>query len=361
MSKVMKIGIIGCGNISSIYLRNLTTYDEVEVVACADIDVDRAKARAAEFGVSRGCSVEELLADPEIEIIVNLTIPAAHAEVGIRALEAGKHVYGEKPLAVTLEEGKKLLETAKAKGLMVGSAPDTFLGAGIQTCRKLILEGAIGEPISGAAFMMARGHEFWHPSPEFYYQPGGGPMFDMGPYYLTALVSLIGHPIQEIAGMTSISFPEREITSEPKKGQIMKVEVPTHYAGTLRFANGAVGTMIMSFDIMGGSSLHNIEIHGSLGTLRVPDPNNFGGKVQLRRMGSRDWEEIPVELPYQGNDRGLGVLDMARAIRDGGTHRASGDLAYHVLEAMHGFSISSDSGAVYKMTSSVSVPALLDE
>lgn len=355
----MKIGIIGCGNISGIYLRNLTSYEELEVVACADIDVERAKARAAEFGIPKGCSVEELLADPEVELVVNLTIPAAHAEVGIKALEAGKHVYGEKPLAVTLEEGKMLIETARAKGLMIGSAPDTFLGAGIQTSRKLILDGEIGEPISATAFMMARGHEFWHPSPEFYYQPGGGPMFDMGPYYLTALVSLVGHPIKEIAGMTSISFPEREITSEPKKGTIMKVEVPTHYAGTMRFANGAIGTMIMSFDIMGGSSLHNIEIHGSEGTLRVPDPNHFGGKVQLRRKGFWEWQEIPVELPYQENDRGLGVLDMARAIRHGGTIRASGDLAFHVLEAMHGFAISSDTGSVYRMTSTVTAPPML--
>lgn len=360
MEKIMKIGIIGCGNISGIYLRNLTSYKELEVVACADIDVERAKARAAEFGIAKGSSVDELLADPEIELVVNLTIPAAHAEVGIRALEAGKHVYGEKPLAISLEEGKKLMETARAKGLKVGSAPDTFLGAGIQTCRRLILDGAIGEPISAAAFMMARGHEFWHPSPEFYYQPGGGPMFDMGPYYLTALVALIGHPIKEIAGMTSISFPEREITSEPKKGKIMKVEVPTHYAGTMRFANGAIGTMIMSFDIMGGSSLPNIEIHGSLGTLRVPDPNLFGGKVQLRRKGSWEWQEIPLELPYKENDRGLGVLDMVRAIRDGREHRASGELAFHVLEAMHGFSISSDTGAVYKMTSDVPIPSLLE-
>jgi len=357
-SRKIKVGIIGCGNISGVYMKNLKSFEEIDLTACADLDVDRAKAKAAEYGIARGCTVEELLSDEEIEIVVNLTIPAAHAEVSLKALQAGKHVYSEKPLAATLEDGQRILATAEERGLKVGCAPDTFLGAGIQTCRKLILEGAIGEPVAATAFMMARGHEYWHPSPEFYYQAGGGPMFDMGPYYLTALVALIG-PIREIAGMTSISFPERTIHSEPKKGTKIQVEVPTHIAGTMRFAGGAVGTIITSFDISGGSSLPNIEIYGSLGTLRVPDPNNFSGNVLIRRAGSPDWHEVPVELPYADNSRGLGVLDMARAIRSGNRFRASGELAYHVLEAMHGFYISSDTGSVYRMHSSVEPPALL--
>ncbi len=357
-SRKTRVGIIGCGNISGIYMKNLKSFEEIELVACADLDVDRAKAKAAEYGIPRGCTVEELLGDEEIDIVVNLTIPAAHAEVSLKALQAGKHVYSEKPLAASLEDGKRILAAAEERGLKVGCAPDTFLGAGIQTCRRLILEGAIGEPIAATAFMMARGHEFWHPSPEFYYQAGGGPMFDMGPYYLTALVALIG-PIREIAGMTSISFPERTIYSEPKKGTRIRVEVPTHIAGTMRFASGAVGTIITSFDIPGGSTLPNIEIYGSLGTLKVPDPNIFGGKVLISSAGSPEWQEVPLELPYADNSRGLGVLDMARAIRSGGEYRASGALAYHVLEAMHGFYISSDTGSVYRMHSSVEPPALL--
>lgn len=356
----MKIGIIGCGNISGIYMHNLRSYEGVEVVACADLDRERAVAKAAEYGIAKGCSTEELLADPEIELVVNLTIPAAHADVSIQALEAGKHVYCEKPLAISLEDGKRILAKAQEKGLRVGSAPDTFLGAGIQTCRRLILEGAIGKPLSATAFMMSRGHEFWHPSPEFYYQAGGGPMFDMGPYYLTALVALIG-PIREIAGMTNISFAERTILSQPKYGKKIKVEVPTHIAGTMRFADGAIGTIITSFDIQGGSMLRNIEIHGSEGTLCVPDPNTFGGEIMLRRVGNKDWEDIPLELPYADNSRGLGVLDMVKAIQSGGKHRASGELAYHVLEAMHGFSVSSEQGATYKMESDAEVPALLHD
>ena len=190
--KPVKVGIVGCGTISGIYLKNGAIFDTIEVVACADIDMDRAKARAEEYGVPKACTVEELLADPEVEIVVNLTIPKAHAKRRWAAIEAGKSVYNEKPLAVEREEGRALLEMARAKGVLIGGAPDTFLGGGLQTCRKLIDDGWIGEPVAANAFMMSHGHESWHPDPDFYYQPGGGPMFDMGPYYLTALVALIG-------------------------------------------------------------------------------------------------------------------------------------------------------------------------
>lgn len=355
----IRIGIIGCGNISGIYFKNLQAFDGVEVAACADLDVDRAKAKAAEHGIARGCSVEELLADPGIDLVVNLTIPAAHAEVCLKALGSGKHVYVEKPLAVSLEDGERIVQLAASKGLRVGSAPDTFLGAGIQTCLQLIRDGAIGEPLSAAAFMMSRGHEHWHPAPEFYYQAGGGPMFDMGPYYLTALIALLG-PIREIAAMTRITHRERTILSQPKYGQTIQVEVPTHVAGTLRFESGAMATMITSFDIPAGSSLRNIEIYGTKGTLAVPDPNTFGGPVRLKRFGEAEWTDIPVELPYADNSRGIGVLDMAQAIRSGSAHRANGHLAFHVLEAMHGFHISSDSGAVYRMRSGCEPPAPLE-
>ena len=358
MARAKKVGVIGCGNISSIYLQNLQQYDGVEVVACADLNIERAQNKATEFNIAKACSVQELLADPDIEIVLNLTIPAAHMDVCIQALNAGKHVYVEKPLAISLQDGKRILDYAEARQLRVGAAPDTFLGAGIQTCLKLLKDGAIGEPLSAAAFMMAGGHESWHPSPEFYYQAGGGPMFDMGPYYLTALVAMMG-PIFEIAGMTRMTFPERTIMSEPKRGTKIPVEVPTHIAGTLRFSSGAIGTMITSFDIPAGHSLPHIEIYGTKGTLQVPNPNNFSGPVRIQRAGQRGWEEVAVHLPYRDNCRGIGVLDMAEAIRAGSRHRASGELAYHVLEAMHGFHISSDTGSVYRMTSTAVSPQLL--
>ncbi|WP_166240690.1 Gfo/Idh/MocA family protein [Paenibacillus turpanensis] len=357
-AKHVKIGIIGCGNISAIYCKNLTSLPGIEVTACADLDVEKARSRAVEYGIPKACSVEELLADPEVQIVVNLTIPAAHADVCLQALEAGKHVYVEKPLAVSLEDGKRIMETAERRRLLVGSAPDTFLGGGIQTCKALIEAGEIGEPLSCVAFMMSRGHEHWHPAPEFYYQAGGGPMFDMGPYYLTALIALIG-PIAEVSGMTRVSFPERTITSEPKRGQKIQVDVPTHVTGLLRFEGGAVGTIITSFDIPGGAQLPRIEIYGSEGSLSVPDPNTFGGPVLLRKKGQTEWTEIAVERPFTENSRGLGVWDMARSLQDGSKHRASGALALHVLEAMHAFHFSSDRGAVYTMTTKA--PELLGD
>ena len=353
--KTVKIGIVGCGNISPIYFKNCNTYPGLEVVACADLDVSRAEARAQEYGVPKACSVDELLQDPEIDLVINLTIPAAHAEVALKALNAGKHVYGEKPLAVTREDGRLVLDTAKQKGLRVGSAPDTFLGGGIQTCIKLIRDGWIGEPVAATAFMMARGPESWHPDPVFFYKKGGGPMFDMGPYYLTALIAMLG-PISRVAGMTRTSFPERRITSAPKYGQMIEVETPTHIAGLLEFQTGVIGTLITSFDIMGGAGLPRIEIYGSEGSLKVPDPNTFGGPVLYRRKGAKDWGEIPLTHGFAENSRGIGVLDMARAIAEGRPHRANGELAFHALEAMHGFHDSSDQRSQYEMLSSCTVP-----
>jgi predicted dehydrogenase len=354
--KKSRVGIVGCGNISKIYFTNLKQYPELELVAAADIDIDRAKERAAEFGLAKAYTVDQILEDPDIDIIVNLTIPKAHASVCIAALQAGKHVYVEKPLAVTREEGQEIIRTAREKGLRVASAPETFLGGGIQTCRKLIDDGAIGTPVAVSGFMLSGGHESWHPDPEFYYEAGGGPMFDMGPYYLTAFVTLLG-PIRRVTGSAVITHPERTITSEKKRGKIIPVEVPTHIAGVLDFESGAVGTLITSFDTPGGTTLPNIEIHGSKGTLLVPDPNNFGGIVKLRRTGSPEWEEIPLTHGYTDNNRGIGVADMARAIEEGREHRAHGDMAYHVLEAMHGFHDASRDGKHYVMQSTCSRPA----
>jgi predicted dehydrogenase len=348
-----KIGIIGCGNISSIYLENLNRrFEGVTVDAVADLDRSRAEAQAAKFGVPRVLSVEQMLADPAIEIIVNLTIPKAHFSVCRDALNAGKHVYVEKPLSIELADGQALQALAQSKGLLLGGAPDTFLGAGIQTCQDLIEAGEIGRPIGATAFMTCHGHESWHPDPEFYYQVGGGPMFDMGPYYLTALFSLLG-PARRVTGSAAISFPQRTITSEQKKGQVIDVAVPTHVAGIIDFASGAIGTILTSFDVW-AAELPRIEIYGSLGTLSVPDPNTFGGPVRLRKAGSDAFVDMPLTRPFADNSRGLGVVDMARALRGGrSNHRASGTMTLHVLEAMHGFHIASREGRHYEMASTI--------
>ena len=354
----VKVGVVGCGNISNIYFETAKRLDILEVAACADLDGERAKIKAAEHGIPKACSVAELLADPEIQIVINLTIPKAHFEVCKAALDAGKHTYVEKPLSLTREQGRELLETAKAKGLRVGGAPDTFLGAGLQACRKVIDDGLIGEPVAATAFLLGHGHETWHPDPEFYYKPGGGPLFDMGPYYLTALVALMG-PITRIAGSAQKAFAERTITSQPKHGQTITVETPTHIAGTADFANGAVATVITSFDVW-SSTLPPIEIHGTLGSLSVPDPNGFGGTVKVNRNGT-GWEDVPLTHGFAENSRGLGVADMAYAIRENRPARANGDLTYHVLEAMWGFLDSSEQGRYYTMQSTVERPAALPE
>jgi predicted dehydrogenase len=352
-----KIGIVGCGTISKTYLQVAQTLEILDVVACADVIAERAQARAAEFGVPRALSVEELLADPEIEIVVDLTIPNAHGEVGLAVLEAGKSVYNEKPLAVTREEGRRLVDAAASRRLRVGGAPDTFLGGGIQTCRKLIDDGAIGEPVAAVAFMMSHGHESWHPDPDFYYQPGGGPMFDMGPYYLTALVSLIG-PIRRVTGSARITFPERTITSQSKHGQKIQVNTPTHVAGVIDFARGAVGTIITSFDVW-PANLPRIEIYGTEGSLSVPDPNTFGGPVRLWLPSTKEWTEVPLTHGYVKNSRGLGVADMAYALRSGRPHRANGDLAYHVLDVMHAFHDASADNRHVEVASTCQRPAAL--
>ena len=351
----MKVGIVGCGNISGNYLYWSKKLDVIEVVACADIVPERATAKAAEAGI-RACSVDELLKDPEVQIVLNLTIPRAHAEVNLAAIKAGKHAYCEKPFAVSREEGRKVLAAAKRKGVLVGGAPDTFLGGGIQTCRKLIDDGAIGEPVGATAFMACRGHESWHPDPEFYYDIGGGPMFDMGPYYLTALVNLLG-PVKRVCGSARITFPERLITSEPKKGKKIKVATPTHIAGTMDFASGAIGTVVMSFDVV-AHCLPIIEIYGSEGTLLVPDPNGFGGPVRIRKMGDADWQE--VRLTHSDDvGRSIGVADMAHAMQLGRKPRASGELCYHVLDVMCSFEEASKSGEYVEIASHCERPAPL--
>jgi len=329
-----RVGVIGCGNICGIYFKNLKRFPFLEVAACADLLPDRAKAKAAEFGVPKACAPKELLADPGISTVLNITIPKAHFEIAVAALEAGKSVYNEKPLAVRREDGGKLVEMAARKKLRLGCAPDTFLGAGLQTCRKLIEEGAIGTPMAATAFMVGGGPEGWHPDPAFVYQVGGGPLFDMGPYYLTALVTLLG-PVRRVAGMARAGFPERVVGSGPRKGEKIKVEVPTHVAGLLEFQGGAIGNLITSFDAKGGANLPRIEIYGSEASLSVPDPNTFGGPVRIRRKDAKDWEEVPLAHGYAENGRGVGLADMVKAETKKRPHRAGGELAFHVLDLMH--------------------------
>lgn len=347
----MKAGIIGCGNISAIYLENLKKSPVVEVVAVADLVTERAQARAEEFGIANAYTVDELLGDQEIELVINLTIPGSHASIDLAALEAGKHVYAEKPLATSLQDGKRVVELAKQKGLRAGSAPDTFLGSGVQTAKAAIEAGKIGIPVAATAFMMGGGPEGWHPDPEFFYAPGGGPMLDMGPYYLTALVELLGS-IRRISASVGAQIPMRTIGSGPKSGQQIQVQTPTHLAGTIDFKQGAIATMITSFDIKAGANLPWIEIYGTEGTLSLPDPNFFNGDVKLRPSGSSEWEVLTPVFESTQNERGRGVNDMVEAIRSGRKHRANGNLAYHVLEAMYAFEESSISGSHVVLESS---------
>lgn len=355
----VKIGIIGCGNISDVYFRAGKVFEILDIVACASRTGKSAEEKAAEFDIPKACSVDEIMADPEIELVVNLTVPQAHAEIGIAALEAGKSIYNEKPLSITRENGLHMLHLAKKKGLLVGCAPDTFLGAGIQSCRRLIDRGAIGQPVAATAFMMCHGHESWHPSPEFYYKIGGGPMFDMGPYYLTALINLIG-PVRRVTGSARVTFPERMITSQPKYGTKIKVEVPTHVAGVLDFADGAIGTIITSFDVW-HANLPKIEIYGTEGTISTPDPNRFDGSLRIRGSGDNIWNEIQVNGSYPQNNRGIGIADMANALRTGRPHRASGELAYHVLDIMHAIHDSSGERKHVELSSTCIRPAALHE
>jgi predicted dehydrogenase len=357
MSHSVRIGVIGCGRISGAYLWMAKHFPRVEINACADLDVEIAKAKAAEYGVPKGCGVDELLNDDRIDLVLNLTTPKAHFPIAMRALQHGKHTYTEKPLGINREEGRLILEEAAKRNLKVGCAPDTFMGSGIQTARKLIDDGAIGRSLAFTAFMMCRGHESWHPGPEFYYEPGGGPMFDMGPYYLTALLNLLG-PVKRITGAASIAIPVRTITSEPKRGQTFNVQTPDHIVGTMEFANGCIGTIVTTFATMHPVYDGNqpIVIYGESGTLRVPDPNVFDGPVHLRTADDADWREIPPMF-VKGYGRSIGAADMAAAIRSGRPFRANGGQAMAVLDLMQGFLDSAASGKAFEPTVAYTRPA----
>jgi len=352
-----RIGVIGCGNISKAYFKACKQFPVLDLLGCADLELERARAQAKEFDIPKALSVEDLLMDPDIQIVVNLTIPKAHASVDERILQSGKHAFSEKPFSLALLEGRQVMAASQAHGRRVGCAPDTVLGAGIQTCRKLIDEGAIGTPVAATANMLCGGHETWHPSPEFYYEKGGGPLFDMGPYYLHALITLLG-PVRRVTGSARVTFPERTITSQPKHGRIITVEVPTHISAVLDFTNGLVCNLTTSFDVKGPHSVPRIEIYGSEGTLQVPDPNGFGGQVRLGRPG-KDWEEIPLSHSYSENTRGLGVADMATAIISGRKHRANGEIALHAVDIMESIHVASESGRHVELTTVCERPAAM--
>ena len=356
MSSKIGLGIIGCGKISDAYFAGLRLYDFVEVVACADADHARAEAKAAQHGV-HALSVAALLATPEIQIVVNLTVPQAHAAVNENILRAGKHAYCEKPFALNVADGARVLALARERGLLVGCAPDTFLGSGLQTARQLIDAGAIGTPLSAMAHFLHRGHETWHPTPEFYYQPGGGPMFDMGPYYLTALVNFLG-PIARVGGIARRGYDERTITSQPQAGKKIRVKVPTHYFGTIEFAGGAVASIVTSFDTH-PFPLPRLVVFGTEGTLEAPDPNHFHGDVRLFDKATKTYIVAPPTHTAE-RLRGTGVADMARAVqrRERG-FRANGDLAQHIVEAMCGFDLASMAGRSITLDTTCTRPAAM--
>jgi predicted dehydrogenase len=339
------VAVIGAGNISSQYLGNLTRFPDLRVLAVADLDLERAAAAAAQHGVERSGGVEQVLGMDEVELVVNLTIPAAHAAVALEALRAGKHVYSEKPLALDTPRGREVLAEARARGLRVGNAPDTFLGAGIQSALRAVNKGLIGEPVAAATALESAGPESWHPSPEFLYADGAGPLFDMGPYYLTALVSLLG-PASTVAATARKSRETRVIASGPKAGTVFAVEVPTHVTALIEFAAGAGASTSFSFDSPAAKRL--IELGGTEATLALPDPNTFGGPLQIRTAKDTEWRDLPIEGTEAG--RGIGVLDLARALRTGAPHRASGDLALHVLDIMSAISASALEGSFQKVT-----------
>lgn len=330
-----RIGFIGVGAISGIYLENITNmFPDMEVYAVYDLLEERAAAAQETYHIpKRYTSLDQMLADPAVDIVLNLTRPSEHYAVTKAALLAGKPVYSEKPLAATVAEGRELAALAEEKGLALGGAPDTFLGAGLQTCRKLIEDGYIGRPVGAAAFMLCHGHESWHPDPAFYYKRGGGPMMDMGPYYLTALTALLGS-VTEVTGTARKSFEQRTVTSQPRRGEVIDVEVPTHVNGILQFESGAVGTIAISFDVYYPQQAR-LELYGTEGTLFLPDPNCFGGPVKLFKPTDGEVREMPLCFDYRENSRALGLDGMAAALREG-KRRFSCDCnrTLHVLELL---------------------------
>jgi predicted dehydrogenase len=355
----LNVGLIGCGNISGIYFENSRRFPEFNIIACADLDMTKAEEAAAKYDIEHVLPVEEMMTSPKIDIILNLTVPHVHATVALQAIKQKKHVYTEKPLAISFEDGKRIIEEARLNKVTVGSAPDTFLGGSIQLAAQLIEDGVIGRPIGATAFMMSRGPESWHPNPEFFYHEGGGPMYDMSPYYLTALISLMG-PVRRNAGSARITFPERTITSPAKYGETITVQVPTHVSGILEFESGATATITTSFDVTAARTPF-IEIYGENGTISLPDPNQFNLPLLVKKHNEEEWKEMKPAGGAFDNLRGIGLADMAHAIEIGSLPRANGGVALHVLEIIHGIHCSSEEGSHYIMESKCNQPPLLNK
>ena len=366
----LRIGVVGCGSISVAYMRNAPLFSGVRITACADLNPEAAVLRADEYGL-QAMDVDGLMSDPEIDLVLNLTIPAAHYDVSMQALAAGKHVFTEKPLAVTAELGRALVVDAARRGLLIGSAPDTFMGAAGRRARRLMEDGTIGNPVTGTAFMLGRGMEHWHPDPAFYYQPGAGPVLDMGPYYLTMMVNLMG-PVQRVQAVATSGQAERLITAPgPKQGTRFVVGTPTSVLSLLQFACGATVTFGASWDVFRHSN-HPIELHGTKGSLRLPDPDTFGGVLAVSD-GGQDWQETdtagllygavnwPVVAPDRANYRMLGLADLARALQTGRAPRASGQLALHVLEVMEAILRAGETGVAQEIGGTTAQPAELGE
>ena len=354
-SEPFGVAVVGCGNISKQYLKNLSAFPDVRVLFCADIDTSRARAQAAAYGVPAAGGVQEALEHPGVRLVVNLTIPAAHAEVASAAIAAGKHVWNEKPLAPDVAAGRALLDQAREAGVRVGCAPDTVLGAGLQSARRLIASGAIGTPISALTLLQSPGPESWHPDPEFLFAKGAGPLFDMGPYYLTAIATLFG-PATRVAAIGRKARDTRVIGSGPRAGTEFNVEVPTYTSALAEYAGGQAASLLFSWD----SPLSRwgfVEITGTDATLALPDPNHFDGDLRVRKAGDTEWTVIGSQGAVAG--RGSGVADMVRAIRRDEPHRASGEMALHVLEMMTAIERSASSASFEPVESVFDVPAAL--
>ncbi|TDN91687.1 Gfo/Idh/MocA family oxidoreductase [Microbacterium sp. BK668] len=356
MGSAHRIGVVGLGFISAVYLETLAAAPDVEITAVADLDRARADAAAGSLPSARARSVDALLAADDVDIVLNLTIPAAHADIALGAIAHGKHVYGEKPLAVTFADAEEILRAARTAGVRVGCAPDTVLGTGIQTARAVVDAGEIGRPIAATAQMVTPGHERWHPNPDFYYRPGGGPLLDMGPYYVTALVQLLG-PVTSVVGAGSRLRSERVIATGDRAGQAVRVEVDSHVTGILHHASGALSTITTTFDGT-ATQAPPIEVHGENGSLSVPDPNHFDGEASVHELGGDGWVPVPPRAGIAGTARGAGLLDLLRAPAGVGP-RASGDIALHVLEIMTGLLGSAASGSRVDMTTTVERPPLV--
>lgn len=351
----MRVGLLGCGKISQVYANGAALFEEIDLVACADLRPEAAQALAEANGL-RALSVAELTADPDIDLVVNLTVPGAHAETTESLLRAGKHVYSEKPLAVTVDEGKALLAVAESSGRRLGCAPDTVLGGGLQTVRELLDAGKAGAVHAGSVCMMTRGPDRWHPNPSFFYLKGGGPVFDMGPYYLTALIHCLG-PVRSVGAVARRTFSTRYAGDPESPADSFPVEVPTHYSGILVFERGAVINAMFSFDVAGHAH-RPIELYGPEGTLIGPDPNTYRGPVEWKPAHG-EWSEIPVERPFQSQSRGIGVAEMVRAIGENRPHRCNAEVALHVLEVMEAFGKASECGAFVELATRCEPPPAL--